>query len=118
MTKRAPLCVNEAMRPTAGIVAVLLLLAGCQSEPLSAVQYVEYKDDAPSLMVWVTGCNPNAPVDVEESSTKVRLTVTAAEREDGCSDSIVVDLPSPVGDRVVIDSETGKEITRVVSINE
>ena len=95
-------------------VTVLLFLAACSGSEAPRIVAV-YGDAASTrIEVGVDTCNLNPVVLAQETTSEVRLSVTADEPSgDGaedCADSDWVRLESPLGDRVVIEDSTGEQL--------
>ena len=68
--------------------------------------------DSTRLNVGVSTCNAEPVVTATETSSEVRLVVHIRTRQSGteCLDGAFVDLSEPLGDRAVIDAETGETL--------
>ena len=92
-----------------GTVVVLLVLLGaaCAFEPELSPDAHVFADGL-TVSLGVMTCNADLTAEVEETESQVIVTITAQnDTQDDCADSIRVPLPSPVGDREVINGATG-----------
>lgn len=98
----------------AGTVGVILL-SGCGNSQVQ-IRGVGGTPDAAKLDVAVASCGRNATVTAHEDADEVRLTA----REDreppwvghpDCGDVVSVTLKEPLGQRKIIDTATGEELT-------
>lgn len=94
-------------------LVLLAVCSGCyKDEPL--ILEVHGDPESTRLSVGIGTCNMHPSVAAEETTEEVRLTVTADEPSgngrDDCADSDDVRLDTPLGDRIVIDDSTGKQV--------
>jgi hypothetical protein len=101
-----------ARRRPFGVVAVAALgLTACSSTTHPRVLDVHGDPTSTVLTMSVESCNQHPEVEADETSTEVRLTVTAdADTVEDCADGAKVSLEAPLGDRVVIDEASGESV--------
>lgn len=97
----------------AGCFVLLAACSGCGADA-PTIDNVYGDPESTKLSVSVNTCNRNPSVDAEETTTEVRLTVTADEPsgdgQDDCQDYDDLTLETPLGDRIVVDDSTGDQI--------
>lgn len=110
------------------VVAVCLVLAGCgvgyrtERGPVSLAGWDVRQVSAEELAFEVPSCNGDPEVDeLVEDAKEVRIrvvtTVVVSGSRDDCLDSVEVSLHEPLGDRDVIDAESGETLS-VVPLDE
>lgn len=69
-------------------------------------------DEGTVIELSVGSCGARHRIEVEESETRVEVSVLAGKDSagDDCSDGVEVMLDAPLGDRVLIDASTGEEV--------
>ena len=100
------------VRSAAGLLAAAaLVMAACSSTTHPGVLEVHGDSASTELVVSVDSCNQDPKVEADETSTEIRLKVTAdADTGDDCIDIRKVTLGAPLGDRVVIDEASGDKL--------
>ncbi len=101
-----------------GVAASVVLLGGCglsdliDDEPMIIEVFADPR--SPRLEVSVNTCNQNPIVLMDESATRIVVTVEADEVEgsgrNDCRDGVEATLAQPLGDREIIDAATGEAV--------
>ena len=95
-------------------IAVVLAALGIRRDQVP-VYHVERTTDPLVLFAWPDSCQQNARVRVTETDSTVTVTANRDRFFCGgvgaCQDIIEVRLDQPLGDRQVIDGDTGKPIS-------
>lgn len=93
------------------LLVAAMTLGACSSATHPSISDVYGDPTSTELTLSIGSCNQNPTVDVDETATKIRLTVTAdADNSEDCADGATVTLDAPVGDRDIIDENTGEEL--------
>lgn len=96
------------------IVLALALLGATTSACSSAdpITVVYGSPDSKVLEVGLAACNPKVDTDVTEEHEAVflRVRILEEEEEHECGGSTIIRLASVLGDRKVIDAETGRQL--------
>ena len=95
-------------------VALLVLLFGVGDRQVGIFE-LGGEPGTDDLTMAVESCNQNPRVEVEETASQVRLSAFIdrpglLEGHDDCLDQVGVTLKSNLGDRVIIDTSSGKEL--------
>lgn len=96
-------------------VALLVLLFGVGDRQVGIFE-LGGEPGSDDLTMAVESCNQNPRLKVDETASQVRLSAFIdrpglLEGQDDCLDQVRVTLKSNLGDRVVIDTSSGKELT-------
>ena len=113
---RAKVVKNRWFRWAAS-VALMVLLAGCASGS-AEISSAEVSADGLRLWLNLSSCWATHDIVVEESADAVTIEAVITGHEErppdfddyDCRDIVPIVLPSPLGDRRVIDASTGEEV--------
>ncbi len=92
---------------TGGVCAATILVA-CSSTEAHIMEASEGRNGR-TLHLGVGSCNAQLSARIEESPSRVTVTVTATDdTNDDCADALVIHLDEPLGERSLVDGVTGE----------
>ncbi|WP_345459049.1 hypothetical protein [Nocardioides marinquilinus] len=90
--------------------ALAFVASGCSS----TVSIIEARGEAGSATVRlvVASCHQDPVAEVEETGTEIRISIKPQRGGNGdeCADALTVTLDEPVGDRALVDGDTGGRV--------
>jgi hypothetical protein len=90
----------------AGVALLAMVLSACSAN--TDILEASTQGDERTLNLIVDTCNADLTTKVEESRSRVVVTVKARnDTSDDCLDGVVVHLDQPLGDRRLLDGGTG-----------
>jgi hypothetical protein len=90
----------------AGVALLAMVLSACSAN--TDILEASTQGDERTLNLIVDSCNADLTTEVEESRSRVVVTVKARnDTSDDCLDGVVVHLDQPLGDRRLLDGGTG-----------
>jgi hypothetical protein len=102
------------------VLATAVVLSACSTTEAHIVEawvteeagVVGASPDARTLRLSVGSCNADLTTAVEETSSRVTVTVTARNNtSDDCLDGLTIRLDEPLGQRELVDGVTGKVVS-------
>jgi hypothetical protein len=91
-------------------VLVAMVLSACSTRGV-AIEEASITADGRTLELIVGSCNADLSVDVDESPSRVTVTVTARnDTSDDCLDGVTEQLRRPLGERSLVDGVTGDTV--------
>ena len=100
------------MKQPLTIGTIVVLLIGCSFFSNEADIWTAYgAPDSTELLLEVDSCNADLSADVDEQPDQIVISVTAEnDTSDDCLEGMTIELASPLGDRVVVDSFDGESL--------
>jgi hypothetical protein len=90
----------------AGVALLAMVLSACSAN--ADILEASTQGDERTLNLIVDTCNADLTTEVEESRSRVVVTLKARnDTSDDCLDGVVVHLDQPLGDRRLLDGGTG-----------
>lgn len=98
------------------LVSVVLLLsaAGCGEDRTPRdIRFPEAESRESTELTFEVGvCRGDTKISVKETRTRIELTaVASSDTDDKCASTGTVTLAAPIGDRVIVDTTSGQELT-------
>jgi hypothetical protein len=102
--------VRHSERSLAGLACAAVVLVAC-STTRAHIMEASLGRHSRVLRLVVGSCNADLSAQIEESPSRVTVTVTARNNTgDDCADGLVVHLDQPLGERQLLDEVTGEVV--------